>query len=667
MKNLNANFKLIILFLAFSSTLFSAPTDSCSYLKVSGNENDLMGTVAYNDISHTGHQVVVPAASIPSGYVWAYYYLHSRDFITNSSQGGMRVFNDMVNWPNLATALSNAQLSPTDITLSFTGSTLGNDIQGTDWWIDGLLETRIYRGGTYQFKVAGENIITGNMPDFTMLIKYRTQAVDSIYGYTGSATATNNSQNSSATAQAIAEAFMQDCENNTMSFQFTSMQKANQGEYTAGSRSGAFYNIDEGYIFKTCNEQPVDTTNNNENPSCAGSFSVTGMEALHQGVAAFNSSALSPEGANSGHLVTIAGTGITNVPAYYFLSGRDYAIDDKPVDASSTSSMKGFGNPVDWPNLTQALTSNGKTLSDLSISFDKMSLGQDIEGVDWNIQGLIEKRIYKGGMYIIKLNGEDVVSGIMPDFTLEIKYKIGGVDSIKGYTETTYAMNHSFSSSAAAQAIADALTADVPNGFYFEFESLQEANQSDFNNYGRVGAYYNIDQGRIKKVCLECDNFKLQAPDTVKVASGENISIDVLVSGGAEPYEVNWNPGLFFQDPMDLNSTFSISQDETIQIYVRDANGCFQTKFIYVDITGGVLTKTTSSDSEIQVKQTNGRLAISNLAPNSKIEIYTINGYKMVDRGNNESQITLELPEKAMYILKISNEQNITSRKISVF
>jgi len=37
----------------------------------------------------------------------------------------------------------------------------------------GDVETRIYRGGTYQFKLNDENLMTGDMPDYTQTIVYK--------------------------------------------------------------------------------------------------------------------------------------------------------------------------------------------------------------------------------------------------------------------------------------------------------------------------------------------------------------------------------------------------------------------------------------------------------------------------------------------------------------
>lgn len=240
-------------------TIVGEESDTCfTYLPVQGLESEKMGTAAWNTLAGApepqkwGHNVQSPPASIG----WAYYYLGSRNYnnIDAQSTGAMHVTDGINGWPNLTQALAANGFTPADISISFGVMTLGNDLLGSDWFMAGNRETRIYKGGTYSIQLKGENMISGTMPDFTMYIDYFAYlgSTDKISGKTGQSKPADNSVASSQEVKNVATAFLADCEHFNLHFLFSSIQTANQFEFQANNRIGGFFEVQQGFILKAC-------------------------------------------------------------------------------------------------------------------------------------------------------------------------------------------------------------------------------------------------------------------------------------------------------------------------------------------------------------------------------------------------------------------------------
>lgn len=241
-------------------TIISQSADTCfSYIPVQGLESDGMGTAAWNVLSaggaegqKVGHSLPQPPASIQQ----AYYYLASRNYgsIDAQSTGGMRATAGMERWPELAQALVDNGYTPEDIEISFGLMSLGNDVEDSDWSLSNNIEYRRYQGGRFSIRLDGENFISGLMPQFDMTIQYNAYLgqTDKISGETAYALPEDDSQSSSQAVKNVAAAFLADCGTAPLKFMFSSIQSANQFEFSANYRNGGFFEIQQGFIIKSC-------------------------------------------------------------------------------------------------------------------------------------------------------------------------------------------------------------------------------------------------------------------------------------------------------------------------------------------------------------------------------------------------------------------------------
>lgn len=121
----------------------------------------------------TGHPL---PASIPCvNNYFAYYYTASRDYggIDPSSPGAFHAAGQLAGFPNLEAALAAGGFDAEQLRMKFGVLTLGDDIQGQDWvFVDGV-ETRYYSGGTFSLELNGQPLVSGPMPDTTMVIEYK--------------------------------------------------------------------------------------------------------------------------------------------------------------------------------------------------------------------------------------------------------------------------------------------------------------------------------------------------------------------------------------------------------------------------------------------------------------------------------------------------------------
>jgi hypothetical protein len=232
-----------------------------------------------------------------------------------------------------------------------------------------------------------------------------------------------------------------------------------------------------------------------------GSIAFTGLEADNEGAAAWNTDGSGPEPARWGHDIDWVPSYCLTY-AYYYLASRDYIDGPTAAGMHCTEIMEGF------PELTNALAANDYSIDQVTIRFGLMDLGDDLEGQDWNYNEEYhwETRHYSGGTFLIQLDGEDMVGGDMPMFTIWIDYNVLDDcldDWISGLSEFCMPVDMSGGSSAGVQNVAEAFLTDLQSaGFRFTFESLQPAGQMEFSGEGRTGAYFEAQEGYLEWISI---------------------------------------------------------------------------------------------------------------------------------------------------------------------
>ena len=256
--------KLRFLILA-TITATIAATAQTNILPVQGLEADHQGIFAW-DVTGTKVGHVIPAPFYDSWNQVAYYYIATRD-INNfdpSATTGMHGTGSFTGFSNLSAALLANGKTISDINVRMATTTLGADVQGSDWDIAGTIESRKYTAGAYAILLNNDTLLTGDMPQLNLNINYNTLHYpydDQTSGYTDYSTPVLFAN--SGIANTIATAFLNDIGSYKIRLNFSSIQPAGQTEYISGNTFGGFFIIQSGQI-ETASIATNATNTNNE-------------------------------------------------------------------------------------------------------------------------------------------------------------------------------------------------------------------------------------------------------------------------------------------------------------------------------------------------------------------------------------------------------------------
>lgn len=388
-----------------------------------------------------------------------------------------------------------------------------------------------------------------------------------------------------------------------------------------------------------------------------------GLENNNQGIIAWNADTDQYEPAKMGHLLPQPPASIQ--VAYYYLASRDYS----DIDPLSSSGLSGSAAAHNWPALSQALVDNGKSTEDLEISFGYTSLGNDISGVDWSLIGTLEMREYTGGTFTIKLNGEEMITGMMPQIHLNLDYyaHLGGTDKIYGDTEYAVPVNTSAGSGAIAQAIAAAFMEDCEHfDIKFIFASMQSANQFQFYVNDRWGGFFEVAQGFLIK----------EGPCTIEVEACDDLVLDAMetdtlsatVMNYSDTVSYAWSPAAGLDDSTLARPEVQIAISTEYILTVTDARGCTSTDTVWVninDIPVGLndLDKSNKIKVIISDNQTSFR---SQYEVIKSLSVYDINGRMIVNLEPNSTLVQLRPLSKGVYVVRCATLTGVSVHKVVV-
>ena len=244
-------------------------------------------------------------------------------------------------------------------------------------------------------------------------------------------------------------------------------------------------------------------------PACPFQITLRGWVGDGEGTAAWNATGEGSEPLRLGHLVpepfNVCGV---NSRAYLYQASPDYAgptPEEPPINANSPGAARVVALQAAW-NLRDALASYGIPLGEVRMSFGRMSLGDDVEGVDWYIDGTVETRFYRGGSLVFKLGDEPLIVAEMPPLEMEIDYGLPQVcsDDTIGATTPRFLVDRFSDVTAGApievQEVAQAMLLDLAaaGGLRLVATSLQAAIQYDFDRDGRRGGLFNLPDVRLE-------------------------------------------------------------------------------------------------------------------------------------------------------------------------
>jgi hypothetical protein len=200
--------------------------------------------------------------------------------------------------------------------------------------------------------------------------------------------------------------------------------------------------------------------------AAADQISLSGMTADQEGVIAWNRTAGNgPEAQRTGHeLHWLRGLFGGNLFAEYHLAWPGF---DR-VFPASTASMHPVAAPVGFPRFTQWMRGRPAAVGQLAFRLDRMDLGNDRLGVDWNYDATnrIETRSYRNGSITVLWAGTPIATaaGIRLDLTLRYsQLAIPQDDEATAVVAPFRLVRTAGAVNADATAVANALLQDIGN------------------------------------------------------------------------------------------------------------------------------------------------------------------------------------------------------------
>lgn len=222
-----------------------------------------------------------------------------------------------------------------------------------------------------------------------------------------------------------------------------------------------------------------------------------------------------------GHVIPAPYNAFGNDTAYYFIASRDH----ENYDAASSTGMHGTGSLTGFPNLANALAFYSKSIGDINMRFAAANLGDDVKGVEWDLQGDTETRTYANGTFAILLENDTILYGKMPDLNMVLDYnsELTPLDDQISATSHYVVPSTKMNDVAASDSIAKAFYLDCKKfGLRFTFTSIQPAGQTELRVNETVGAFFEIPSGALETGSLTAPNLG----DTITACNGSPVELD---------------------------------------------------------------------------------------------------------------------------------------------
>lgn len=295
-----------------------------------------------------------------------------------------------------------------------------------------------------------------------------------------------------------------------------------------------------------------------------------------------------------------------NVPAgciqwaYYFIASADHG----NFNSNATSGASGTGNAQGFTNFRQALSAEGKSLTNFHYRFGVADLGNKIEGTDYKVDRANNKetRYYQGGQFQFLIDNTIILSAPMPKMTAIIEYnnqRDCRDDELSGYSAYFRRINVAPNLPANLRRIADAFKRDVIGTgkmMQLELNSIRPASagQEDFDG-NLQGGFFDIQQGKLKVIKIGSQNlptvnwtwrgrltypFKVKTPDfksmtiILKNSKGKKMTVKPDAKGNFKTKLAQGKYSLVVMNKTSKlhSSTITIKRDMTKNIILKKSS-----------------------------------------------------------------------------------------------
>lgn len=389
------------------------------------------------------------------------YYVATTDYVNAASVSGAKVLSVGSDFPLFAQALTDNGFSPGQVSLKMGLASLGDDLEGMDWFTIGSEDYLNFYPLALTFLLNGEPMISGEAN--YLMFQYGVSTAYQWFVESNFFQTVDASGGSSTAVQSVAAAFLQDMEGQELRLVLQTF-----GSSINFSNNGRF-----GAIFSFTGNVSKDL------PQLA----IQGLAVNHEGFAGWDANGTGPEPKRNGHSNQL-----------FYIASRDY--DDIDPDPNACFARFLSEGSKGFQNFALQLEYRGFDPEQLKIKMGLRDLGEDIQGEDWNIVGSIHQVNFYQSNIVIELNGEPLFGFVCDTAKTNQNLSNPGM-GWWGTTAKTCVYDASANSSTEVQAVAMSFFKDLEQRKICTETVQMTAAPGNFNSNGRTGNFFQINDAKL--------------------------------------------------------------------------------------------------------------------------------------------------------------------------
>jgi len=388
-----------------------------------------------------------------NGHSDVYYYTASRDYVDPTSSSGAHMLDNMNGFPLFEQALMDNGFTAEQLTLKISLSSMGEDIEGSDWFTLGNVGYANFYPAIGTFDLAGAALfeVIGNYAIY--ISGPGSQEFESGY-----LRVNNIAGNSPDPVKNVAAALFADLANEEFKFY---MQVTNAAVLSGNGRSGGYFNVNCSFV-KGLPTLPFQ-----------------GLYADNEGTAGWNADGTGPEPYGNGHGDIV-----------YYSASVDYDGINPDPDACLAHVIEGSDG---FFNTMLQLQYRGYSVGDLKLKMGLCSLGPDVFGEDWGYENGYQWLNEYNNSFTIELNGEPIIEYLQD--TNKMTFINPGTVTWSTFSSAGKVYNISNNASTEAQFVAQSFLKDLGSHYLVtDVQDIHYVGPMPSGN-GRSGVYYELGGG----------------------------------------------------------------------------------------------------------------------------------------------------------------------------
>jgi hypothetical protein len=451
----------------------------------------------------------------PFGYGSVRYYSASRDYKDIDPDPGASLchFLDGISgFPLFEQSLVDHGFSAGQVKVKINRSDVNGDVEGEDWFT--FIDQHVFNRYDADFLVEldGEPMISGYGNYY--MTSYKEGSGDTWKVTSSFCNPCDASASSSPQVQDVAQAFLEDMDGEMLRFVLEDVRSTGVFFSGNGRVDGLFFEIYSGYIEKGMPMLPF-----------------TGLAADREGLAVWDANGTGPEPEAYGHTFNYNGTWWSMA---YYTASPDYDNIDPDPDAALCHFLDGGKG---FLNLEVQLEYRGYTFDQLKVKAGISTLGNDVEGIDWGLDGNIHWYRHYGTPVTIEIAGEPIL-----EYSIDTNYSKQDLDVPEegwwSFSTLSPVKDVSAYASPDAQFVAGSLLKDIGGQHVGTY--MEGSPSGPFQGNGRDGVMQQVNDGYLTvgeghgtfigpgdvSGTWEAENSPYMVDGDLVVPNGQTLSID---------------------------------------------------------------------------------------------------------------------------------------------